>query len=293
VPTDEVWTDELGFVNLGTSERETHKEETKSLMRNLPQEHPEVFEGTPIDPADYEAIFETAIHSIDGDIKASRGTENEDRVKQLFLEPGAKNGHLSYQDQRGEERVDFKGRLTNDKAWAMDVKGGEGQSIGHLLVPSNTELLVVWSHRKSDNTTTPDSRLNEVINRMVRWGFNQDEDPDLMVIYDPPAGARTEDGEVIPDVVVLPENLPSPDDPNPPMREPTEMEFLRVLYGVTIGNDDLESEEIQKHIWFHDLWMEEPSSGRVQKRIYNSHFGEDVSLQTQSIDFDRISEVKD
>lgn len=291
VPTDNIWTNELGYVNLGTSERETHKEETKRLIRNLPREHPEVFEDIPIDPADYEAIFETAIHSIDGDIKANRGTENEDMVKKLFLDPASKKGYLTYDDQRSDERVDFKGRLTNGQAWAMDVKGGEGQSISHLLVPSNTELLVVWSHRKSDNTTAPDSRLNEVINRMVRWGFNQDENPALMVIYDPPAGARTDDGKVIPDVVVLPEYLPSPENPTPPMRDPTGMEFLRILYDVTIGDDDLESDDIQKHIWFHELRMDDPDSGRVQKEIYNSYFGRDVSLRTRSIDYDRISDV--
>lgn len=291
MPVDSVWTDELGFVNLGTSDRETHKAETKRIIQNLPQDHPEIFQDEPIDPADYEAIFETSIHSIDGDIKANRGTENEDRVRELFLEPASEEGYLTYQDQSSEERVDFKGRLTAGEAWAMDVKGGEGQSIGHLLVPSNTDLLVVWSHRKSDNTTTPASRLNEVINRMVRWGFNQDEDPDLMVLYDPPAGARTDDGEVIPDIVVLPEELPTPDNPNPDMKDPTEMEFPRILYDITIGNGDLESEEIQKHIWFHELWMDDPSSGIIQKKIYNSYFGEEVSLSTRSIQFDRISDV--
>jgi len=97
----------------------------------------------------------------------------------------------------------------------MDVKGGEGQSIGHLLVPSNTEFLAVWSERNARNTKSPAGRLNEVINRIVRWGFNQDEDVAMMIIRDSPAGARTDEGEVIPDIVVFPERFPTPEETHP------------------------------------------------------------------------------
>lgn len=291
MPPEDIWTDDLGFIHLGTSERERLKQATKEVMKNLPREHPEVFDTEPIDPDEYGRLFETAIHSIDGELKAKRGKENEDHVREIFLKPARDAGHLEFEDQRSDERVDFKGRLTDGTTFAMDVKGGEGQSIGHLLVPANTDLLTVWSQRNSTNTKPPASRLNEVINRMVRWGFNQAEDPALMVIHDPPAGARTDGGDVVPDVVVLPEHFPTLDSPDPPMRDVNSMDFVQVLYETTIGESDLDSELVRKHLWFHDLWLEDPDEKIVGKEIYNAHYGHDLTLTTRSIDLDRISEV--
>ncbi|MFC6755869.1 hypothetical protein ACFQER_03045 [Halomicroarcula sp. GCM10025894] len=173
----------------------------------------------------------------------------------------------------------------------MDVKGGEGQSIGHLLVPNNTEFLTIWSERNATNTKSPPSRLNEVINRIVRWGFNHDEDVAMMIIRDPPAGARTDDGDVIPDIVVFPQSFPTPTNPNPPMRDLDELRFAEVLYETLIGEDDLTSEVVQKHIWFHDLEIVGGADGhRVKKSIYNA-YDNSIRLSTRSIDYSRISDV--
>ena len=260
----------------------------KSLIESLSEEHPAVFDDEPITPQEYNRELRDAIFSLGGKYRQGHGADNEDVVRDVFLAPAEEQGYLTYVDLREDERIDFKGRLqdTNEN-FAMDVKGGEGQSISHLLVPSNTDIPVLWSERNARNTKSPASRLNEVINRAVRWSFNQEEDPSYMVIRDPPAGAVTDDDAVIPDVVVFPEQFPSPTAPDPSLPDFDDLHFAEVLFDVLTGVDDLHDGTVKKHIWWHDLAY---TDGRIDKNIWNA-WDEDITLTTQSIDYSRISDV--
>ncbi|WP_049929107.1 hypothetical protein [Halopiger goleimassiliensis] len=285
------WTDTLGFTDLGTDKREKTLDEVKELIQSLGNEHPEVFEEWDINAGDYQRELKDAVFSLGGTFRQSHGADNEDIVREVFLEPAEKQGYLSFTDQRGSERIDFKGRLKDTgEVFAMDVKGGEGQSIGHLLVPTNTDTLMVWSERNARNTKSPASRLNEVINRAVRWGLNQDEDPGYMIIRDPPAGARTENGRVIPDVVVFPNKYPSPSNPDPEMPTLDDLHFAEILFKVTTGIGDLNDEQCLKHIWWHEMHYDGRNGGKIDKNIYNA-YDENIELQTRSIDYSRISDV--
>jgi len=291
VTESDPWTETLGFTDLGTDEREETLEEIKTLIETLGREHPEIFREWDIDPGDYQRELKDAIFSLGGTFRQSHGADNEDIVRDVFFEPAEEMGYLTFTDQRGSERIDFTGRVerTGD-VFAMDVKGGEGQSIGHLLVPSNTDILMLWSERNARNTKSPPSRLNEVINRAVRWGLNQAEDPQYMIIRDPPAGARTETGRVIPDVVVFPTEYPSPENPTPAMPSLDELHFAELLFDVTTGNDDITTEQCLKHVWWHEMSYEDRNGGKIEKEIYNA-YDTSIRLQTQTIDFSRISDV--
>lgn len=285
---NDLWTDTLGFTDLGAEDREETIAEVKRLIVELADTHPEVFADEPISPQDYSRELRDAIFSLGGTFRQGHGADNEDIVQDVFLEPAQEAGYISYVDDRGSERIDFKGRVTDTgESFAMDVKGGEGQSIGHLLVPSNTDILMLWSERNARNTKSPSSRLNEVINRTVRWGFNQSEDPAFMVVRDPPAGAVTDDDRVIPDVVVFPEQFPTPANPNPQIPNLDDLHFTEILFEVLTGIRDLQNETVKKHIWWHDLTY---NSGKIDKSIYNA-WDESIALTTQSIDFSRISDV--
>jgi hypothetical protein len=291
VASDNPWTDTLGFTDLGTEQRQEILDSIKDLIINLPSEHPEVFEDEDIEPKDYQRELKDAVFSLGGTFRQSHGADNEDIAKELFLKPAHDSGHLTFTDQRGSERIDFKGKLEQTgEVFAIDVKGGEGQSIGHLLVPDNTDILMLWSERNARNTKSPSSRLNEVINRAVRWSLNQDEDLKYMVIRDPPAGARTNDGRVIPDLVVFPERYPSPSEPHPELPDLNDLTIAEILFEVTIGETDLETEKCLKHLWWHELHYENRDGGKIVKDIYNA-YDSNISLATQPIDYSRISEV--
>lgn len=293
MPTDDPWTDTLGFTDLGTEEREETIDQIKTFLLTLGDRHPEIFERESFSLADFRREVKPALFSLGGELRQQHGASSEETVKEVFLDPAQAANRLKYQDPRGAERIDFTGRLTQtNETFALDVKGGEGQSIGHLLVPANTDTLVLWSERNARNTKSPASRLNEVINRAVRWGFNQDKDVTAMVNRDEPAGARMDDGTVIPDTVVFPEYFPTPNRPDPPMQNLDELHFAEVLYETVIGEADLFSDHVQKHLWFHELYLEEePAGPMVQKRIYNA-YDNSIELQTQSIDYERISDVE-
>lgn len=286
------WTESLGFTDLGTEDRETTLEEVKQVIENLHEEHPEIFDDESISPQDYNRELRDAVFSLGGKYRQGHGADNEDIVRDVFLEPAQEEGYLTCVDQRGSERIDFKGRLLDDdETFAMDVKGGEGQSIGHLLVPSNTDILMLWSERNARNTKSPASRLNEVINRTVRWGFNQEEYPRYMIIRDPPAGAVTDDGRVIPDVVVFPNEFPSPSNPTPDMPELDDLHFAEVLFDVLTGYGDLHEDEVRKHIWWHNLQYRDRDGGIIDKQIHNE-YDNSITLTTQSIQYSRISDVQ-
>lgn len=285
------WTETLGFTNLGTEEREETLEEVKQLIQTLGNEHTEIFEEWNIDAGDYQRELRDAVFSLGGTFRQSHGADNEDVVRDVFLEPAEEQSYLSFTDQRGSERIDFKGRLNETgETFAMDIKGGEGQSISHLLVPENTDILMLWSERNARNTKSPASRLNEVINRAVRWGLNQEEDPQYMIIRDPPAGARTEDGRVIPDVVVFPTEYPSPETPEPSMPTLNDLYFIEILFDITTGIDSIENEQCLKHIWWHEMQYVDRDDGKIEKSIYNK-YDNSIRLQTQAIDYSRISDV--
>jgi hypothetical protein len=285
------WTNTLGYTDLGTAEREKTLDEVKRIIETLGDEHPEMFEDEAISPQDYNRELRDAIFSLGGAYRQGHGADNEDIVRDVFLEPAAEEGYLSYVDQRGSERIDFKGRVKDTgETFAMDVKGGEGQSIGHLLVPNNTDNLMLWSERNAKNTKSPSSRLNEVINRAVRWGLNQSEDPSMMIIRDPPAGDVTEDGDVIPDVVIFPVEYPSPNNPDPVMPDIDDLHFAEILFEVMTGNGNLHDDQNKKHIWWHDLYYRGEGGGMIDKELYNA-YDESISLRTQSIKFSRISDV--
>jgi hypothetical protein len=75
------------------------------------------------------------------------------------------------------------------------------------------------------------------------------------------------------------------------MRNLDDLRFAEVRYQTLISEQDLYSATVQKHIWFHELSLEETGGGyRVEKNIYNA-FDNDIGLRTRSIDYSRISDV--
>jgi hypothetical protein len=139
-------------MDLGTEDREETLEDVKNLIENLHEEHPEVFDDESLSPQEYNRELRDAIFSLGGKYRQGHGADNEDIVRDVFLSPAEEQGYLTYVDQRGDERIDFKGHLEDtNESFAMDVKGGEGQSIGHLLVPSNTDILMLWSEGRGES----------------------------------------------------------------------------------------------------------------------------------------------
>lgn len=96
-----------------------------------------------------------------------------------------------------------------------------------------------------------------------------------------------DDGSVIPDVVVFPEQFPTPSEPDPQLPALDDLHFAEVLFDVLTGVGDLEEDTIKKHIWWHDLTY---TDGTIDKEIWNA-YDDNITLTTHSIEYSRISDV--
>ena len=76
------------------------------------------------------------------------------------------------------------------------------------------------------------------------------------------------------------------------MRNLDDLHFAEILYQTLIDEDDLLSDTVKKHVWYHDLHIEESKDGyQVKKRIYNA-YDSSLQLRTRTIAYSRISNVE-
>ncbi|MFC6755870.1 hypothetical protein ACFQER_03050 [Halomicroarcula sp. GCM10025894] len=64
--TDDRWTDELGFTDLATDEREETVKKVKELIQNLPEKYPDIFDDADISSQDYQRELRDAVFSLGG-----------------------------------------------------------------------------------------------------------------------------------------------------------------------------------------------------------------------------------
>jgi hypothetical protein len=70
-----------------------------------------------------------------------------------------------------------------------------------------------------------------------------------------------------------------------------DLRFPEVLFKITTGNENLTDDLCSKHIWWHEMYYQEEDGGLIGKNIYNA-YNESITLQTQSIDYSRISDIE-
>jgi len=112
--------------------------------------HPDVLEQHGIRPPDYHGslVFRSAIESIRGSYIASAPTTRQAMVADV-LESLKMDGAISdYEPMGARQRYDFTVVLTKDpdKFAALEVKGGEGNSINISERPMWAKEFVVWCH---------------------------------------------------------------------------------------------------------------------------------------------------
>ena len=69
-----------------------------------------------------------------------------------------------------------------------------------------------------------------------------------------------------------------------------ELHFAEILFDITTGNSDVHNKECLKHLWWHEMTYEDRDGGKIGKHICNA-YDKNIRLQTQAIDFSRISDI--
>ena len=132
--------------------------------------HPEVLEQHGIRPDDYKGglVFRSAVESIRGSFIASSTPQREALVADV-LENLQQHGAIHHYEQSGSQRrYDFTVQLERDPDVfaALEVKGGEGNSINISERPLWATEFGVWCHLNGAIVNQPAHGAHSVINRL-------------------------------------------------------------------------------------------------------------------------------
>jgi len=234
---------------------------TIDLLTNMDTLHPDVLRQHSIEPADYKngLVFRSAVESIRGTFIASSTTGREGLVKDVLENLRQRKRIADYGQSSGSGRYDFTVGLERDPDFfaALEVKGGEGNSINISERPLWAKEFGVWCHLDGAIVNQPERGAHSIINRLTNELVRRHKLVDVLFFKDILCGTRTrpcpkypgrEDKTGLttaPDVFLFPQRIPSLDDPEPPIHTPDTLRLPRLileLFGVRVTS-------WQKHVW--------------------------------------------
>ena len=258
---------------------------TIDLLSNMDSWHPDVLLQHDIQPVDYKSglVFRSAIESIRGSFIASSKPGREGLVKDV-LENMLQRGFIeSYEQTGGRRRHDFTVALERDPDHfaALEVKGGEGNSINISERPLWAREFGVWCHLDGAIVNQPAHGVHSIINRLTNELVRRHKLVDSLFIKDLLCGSHTRpcpkypgwENEIglraAPDVFLFPQRIPSLDDPIPPVHT---LDTLR-LPGLILEQFGVEAVDPDEHLWEVRVKVVELADGRLRREVQVWHQG--------------------
>jgi hypothetical protein len=254
--------------------------------------HPDVLLQHAIQPADYKSglVFRSAIESIRGRFIASSTTGREGLVRDVLENLLRHNRIAGYEQSGASSRYDFTVVLERDPDYfaALEVKGGEGNSINISERPIWAREFGVWSHLDGAIVNQPTHGAHSVVNRLTNELVRRKKQVDVLFFKDILCGTRTRpcpkypgrEEEVglhtAPDVFLFPQNIPSADNPDPPVHS---LETLR-LPGLILDTFGVDPNSREQHIWDVHVKIVELPEARMRRIVQVWHQGKIVSEST-------------
>jgi hypothetical protein len=261
---------------------------TIDLLTELDTLHPDVLLQHAIQPDDYKEglVFRSAIESIRGTFIASSTTGREGLVRDV-LENLLQRGRISeFAQSSGRTRYDFAVGLERDPDHfaALEVKGGEGNSINISERPLWAREFGVWCHLDGAIVNQPAHGAHSIINRLTNELVRRRKLVDVLFFKDVLCGTRTrpcpkysERGDKIgleaaPDVFLFPRRIPTLDDPEPPVHTLDDLKLPRLILELF----DVDASARDEHIWEVHVKIVERPNGMLQRVVQVRHQGEVV-----------------
>ncbi len=259
---------------------------TVDLLNNMDVLHPDVLLEHAIQPADYKSglVFRSAVESIRGTFIASSTAGREGLVRDVLENLLQRDRIAGYKQSSGRARYDFTVSLARDPDYfaALEVKGGEGNSINISERPLWSKEFGVWCHLDGAIVNQPAHGAHSVINRLTNELVRRGKLVDVLFFKDILCGTATrpcpkypgrEDRiglEAAPDVFLFPKRIPSADDPEPPVHKLNELRLPRLileLFGVDTSAQD-------RHVWEVQVKIVERANGMLRREVSVWHQGE-------------------
>jgi len=203
------------------------------LLKNLDTLHPNILLLHNLDPLDYKngLVFRSAIESIRGSFIASSTPGREGLVKDVLENLLQRQQIAGYAQTSGKNRFDFEIAIEQapDYFAALEVKGGEGNSINISDRPIWAKEFGVWSHLDGAIVNQPDHGARAVVSRLTNEMIKRNKLVDVLFFKDILCGTRARpcpkyigNEETIglhacPDIFLFPQRTPTVNDPEPPI----------------------------------------------------------------------------
>lgn len=258
------------------------------LLINMDKSHPNLLLEHNIQPIDYRhgLVFRSAVESIRGTFIASSTTGREGLIGDVLENMLQKGIVVDYEQTGNSRRYDFVVIVENDPDYiaAIEVKGGEGNSINISERPLWAKEFCVWSHLDGAIVNQPGHGAHSIINRLTNELVRRHKLVDALFFKDILCGTRTrpcpkytDRMETIglnaaPDVFLFPQRVPTLEDPMPPIHS---LETLK-LPGKILDLFDVNPSAREEHLWEVHVGVERVSNDRIQRRVTILHKGEIV-----------------
>ena len=252
---------------------------TIDLLTHMDELHPDVLLQHEIQPVDYHKglVFRSAIESIRGTYSASSTTGREGLVGDVLENLRQRNRIATYQHIKSRRRHDFTVVIERDPDYnvAIEVKGGEGNSINISERPVWAKEFGVWCHLDGAIVNQPAHGAHAIINRLTNDLVRREKLVDVLFFKDVLCGTRRrpcpkypdcEDEiglKAAPDVFLFPQRIPSLDDPKPPVHTLDTLKLPRMilnLFGVETNAQD-------QHIWKVHVNVVKLDDGRLRRLV--------------------------
>jgi hypothetical protein len=259
---------------------------TIELLSNLDIWYPDILRQHQIEPVDYRKglVFRSAIESIRGSFIAASKTGREGLVGDVLENLKQREGIIDYKHSGGSSRYDFTVVLQKEPEIyaALEVKGGEGNSINISERPRWAREFIVWCHLDGAIANHPSHGARAIIGRLTNELVRRQKQVDVLIFKDVLCGTTTRpcpkypgsESDVglsaAPDIFLLPSRVPTLDDPSPPVCSLEDLVLPRkilALFGV--GTDGY-----SRHLWEVRVKVVKVDARRARREVEVWHQGQ-------------------
>jgi hypothetical protein len=256
------------------------------LLQRLDTLHPKVLEAHGLTPDDYhpKLVFRSAVESIRGTYIASSLTQRQGLVASVLEAMKVNKSITDYKPQGARQRFDFEVMMAKKpkEMAAVEVKGGEGNSIGISDRPLWANEFIVWCHLDGAIINQPSHGAAAIIfTRVTGDMIKRGKQVDAVVFKDARCNTPlrpcpkyqnklppTELG-VAPDIFLLPQAIPSLQNPYPP---PHDLHTHK-LPSKILASHGVRTNEFDDHIWQVIIEITKDGAGNVLREIKIFHKG--------------------
>lgn len=258
------------------------------LLRRLDELYPDILHQHTIEPADYHGglVFRSAIESLRGTYISSSAAGREGYINDILANLKQRSAIADFQRLTSRQRCDFEIVVDSDNAYnaALEIKGGEGNSINISVRSKFVQEFAVWCHLDGAIVNQPAHGAHSILNRLTNEMSARNKHVDVLFFKDMLCGTRarpcpkylgqeyTIGREVAPDVFLFPREIPTLQNPNPSVHQLDNLKLPKLF----LDYFRVPPEQYVTHVWEVHMELVERHDRRLQRLLRVMHLGQQV-----------------